>query len=249
MSSAHEDIGGGRAPHDHADQHDEDQRDEALVLALRACRCQGPVWVEARERLARYGVGTLRRLLRDSQRLTLATAALGRAVRLSAEEIDLLATQPATTDRLVGDAVVMGVQLFREHAVLAEAWQPHGGARLATYFVNGCLLSLPNLVRSWRRSRTREEVLLPREPDAFDRSPLSGRGGGDPLTALVAHEDVARTVEWLGPVLARAALLRLGSTMTWAEIAGELGLPPKRLERMLHAFRASHDHRGPEPER
>ena len=61
-----------------------------------------------------------------------------------------------TEDRedLVVEVIAHGVETFRQ-ALLADRWKPEKGASLRTYYLGGCVLAFPNVLRQWRNDRRR----------------------------------------------------------------------------------------------
>jgi len=220
--------------------------DARLVDTLAQVGCQGPLWVRTAHRLAALGIGTLNRIILEG-RLETESAALGRPIRLRPDELATVLADDHQREELVHEAVVKALDLFRRRTVLGGVWTTTGGARLDTYFVNGCVMALANPVRAWLRAY-REAVLIDLcAPDVLDAVRAAREdhesGAADPVDALLEYEDTAAVLEWLGPVLGNAAFLRIHTGWSWREIAPAVGLSPKALERRLHHFRDSHDPR------
>ena len=164
-----------------------------LVARLRKNGCSGVLWLQTVDRLVGYGVGTLHRLLLDGS-INAKLARLGRPVQLSAAELEHLAVSQEERDDLVRDAVFTGLLLLRDRGITDGTWSPERGADLMTYFVNACLLALPNIVGSWRtrRAKTPPTVLWRRHAvrdvadvadpvvvaDVLDRLAAHDRGSG-----------------------------------------------------------------------
>lgn len=220
--------------------------DARLVDALAQVGCQGPLWARTVQRLAGLGIGALNRIILDG-RLEAESAALGRPIRLRPDELATLLADDHQREELVHEAVVKALDLFRRRTVLGGVWTTTGGARLDTYFVNGCVMAMANPVRAWLRAHRERVVVDACAPGALDAIRAAREdhepGAADPVDELLDHEDTVSVLEWLGPVLGNAAFLRIHTGWSWREIAPAVGLSPKALERRLRHFRDSHDPR------
>lgn len=216
---------------------DELAADAALVDALARAGCEGDLWSRTAARLAALGVGALHAIVM-SGRLEAESAALGRPIRLRPGDLDALRDDDHARREIVDDAVVKALDLFRRRTVLSGVWTTSGGARLDTYFVNGAVMALANPIRHWLLVRRTEAGVERWSPEALDTAIAhGGRPAADPVEELLDREDTAAVLDWLGPVLGKAALLKIYTGWSWARVAPAIGLSPRALERRLRRFR------------
>jgi hypothetical protein len=205
-----------------------------LVVRLRKSGCSGVLWLQTVDRLVGYGVGTLHRLLLDGS-INAKLARLGRPVQLSAAELEHLAASQEERDDLVRDAVFTGLVLFRDRGIADGTWSPERGADLMTYFVNACLLALPNIVGSWRTRRARTPPIVPHhvELESF------AMAGDDPSLRALDDAALDALLASLPPQIARVARTVACDGITWAAACRRHSVSPRMVEGHLRRLRRS----------
>lgn len=131
--------------------------DLELLRALEAEGFDGLIWSELSDRLARYGLGVIGALIYSGE-IYKRTTDLDRPVNP--------ARPPFSSDEAIAvaiDTVADGIKLFRKKGLEQHDWDPARGARLSTYFVNGCVLCFANPCRRQltQRSRADLDVFVP----------------------------------------------------------------------------------------
>lgn len=219
--------------------------DTTLAERLRAEGCDGAVWTLVRPGLAAYCIGTLHRIVLDGE-LNRRTARLGRPAGLTADELVELRDDRDERDSIVDEAVVGGLLLFRRDAILAGGWQPGGGASLLTYAANGCLLQIGDAIRRWRRQQRNRAECRGAGPELADDPVFAAHSAPDPADEIAdRHAAATRLRILLGQVdepLRSAILLRLAGdgSRSWKDIAFELKVNERKIERGLRRLRDSH---------
>ncbi len=219
--------------------------DAELVDALLRERCAGPCWLLVRAKLAGYAVPCLHRMILDGTLVT-KMAALGRPVTPTDAEWRALREHADDRVDLVHEAVCLGLELFRDRGVLREKWDPQRETSLRTYFVNGCLLVLPNVLRAWRRSRSHTVPTV-----ALDLESIRMHVEADPRSALpdivdqlIHTEELEAELDRMSEKLAAAVRMRLETEWSWTEIAPRIGISPRALEGLLHRHRKDYHRRA-----
>lgn len=154
--------------------------DLALVQELQAENFAGAGWVRFADELARYGHAVLVAWMRN-RTIAAACARKGRPIGtlpMSWTELDI--------GDLATDAVIDGIALFREKALVKGGWAFEGGAGLKTFFVGAAILSFPGVYRKWCR-RQNEEAQLRWFGTALDMEGFFD-GEDDPGEVLVLQQ-------------------------------------------------------------
>jgi DNA-directed RNA polymerase specialized sigma24 family protein len=216
--------------------------DAELVEALLKEECAGPLWQLVRIRLAAYAVPVLHRMFLDGT-IVEQTGKLGRPVVPTSEEWHDLTSGPDDRSDLIHEAVCRALEIFRDRAVLGRRWDPQRQTKLTTYFVNSCLLVLPNVVRAWRNRR---KATCHTVPLGLDWSEIAGTEPGttgDPVDDLVRAEEIEDEIARMPEKLAKAARMWMRTEQSWAEIARALGISARALEGLMHRYRTNHQRR------
>lgn len=210
--------------------------DAALVAELRAANFAGRRYEQLRRQLAAYACHTLHAMICNGT-LYARAAEIAWPIRLSAAQAELLRTSETERTQLVDDAVAIGLALFVQRGLVEGGWRSDGGANLASYCVNACIMASINVFRSWQK---RARIALAEHPVG---DPDATRDGIGPVAAdpaeLVAMYDAVRerldsTPPRLRPVLARIALL--GETQAQAAVA--TGHSARSVEGQMRRYRA-----------
>lgn len=220
-----------------------------LVERLRRTCCTGVLWLRTVDRVVSYGTGTLRRQLIDGS-VNTKLARLGRPVRLSPAEREHLYAHPLERDDLVQDAVFAGLLLLRDHGIMAGGWDPAKGADLMTYFVNGCLLSLPNPLRDWRKHRTAGVATVVHDAadlDALAALAAFGAPDGDPAWDVHDRAALEELLAALPQPIVDVARSVACDGLSWADACRRHPISPRVVEGHLRRYRRRH--RAPEEDR
>ncbi|MGW5739962.1 hypothetical protein [Amycolatopsis sp. NPDC003861] len=128
------------------------EADRRLVEQLRADGFTGMQFDLFQYTLAAYGIPVIRSWI--SRRLIYSLCAShGRSIQVPDEVREYLAGRDGEDDRveLAEETVAMALKMFKERALAGSEWSPEKGAALATYFIGACLLTFPNVFRTWYR--------------------------------------------------------------------------------------------------
>lgn len=132
--------------------------DKELVDQLQAESCAGPLWDRAAIEFARYGWAVISAWLRSG---AIAQKCWEKGRRIRLPDKWTIEDQEDLAER----AVAEGLEMFRR-ALLTGRWKPDMGASLRTYFIGGCVLVFPNILRHWiteQQRRIRAEIAVARE--------------------------------------------------------------------------------------
>lgn len=205
-----------------------------LVARLRKSRCTGVLWTRAVDRFVSCGVRTLRKQIADGS-VNAKLVELRRPVHLTIVEREHLRAHPDERDDLVLDAVFAGLLLLRDRGILDGRWDPAKGADLMTYFVNACLLGLPNPVGTWRTRRAAQPRITASDPD--DLAAAFADLEADPALRSQDGADLEALLATLPPEIADVARLVACEGMTWAEACRRHGVNPRVVEGHLRRYR------------
>jgi DNA-directed RNA polymerase specialized sigma24 family protein len=198
---------------------DVELRDQLLAEA-----CAGRLWDRLAVTLARYGWAVMSAWL-DTRVIAQKCREKGRGVELpydwSAED----------REDLVTTAVAHGMEMFRQ-ALLADRWKPERGASLRTYFLGGCVLAFPNVLRHWRAERDRYRKALA----SWGREMATGRLTVEPVDVVDAM-DALSTLTCDETQRDRAISYLSYHDYTPAEIADILGVKPGTVNTALYRIR------------
>lgn len=199
--------------------------DTELLLLLQLCEYSGSKWELFRSRLARYGFAIIRswclsgRVFHHCRRFGF--GALGAPPR---------PMDPDDAAELASETVARALVYF-EHNVLREnRWDPSKGATIRTFFIGACTRCFANEFTRW----CRENATLWRLDSCANI--------GDELPSINVRPDallhLRQTINRIPSNAVRLAeLCALGHTH--AEIAKELQITEKAVERRLHKLRAN----------
>jgi DNA-directed RNA polymerase specialized sigma24 family protein len=236
------------------------------ALALEGFDPQGRRWLRLAHTLIDYGYGVLEGKLAvpgeiNRMARTLNVRGLGKLPPDLWLEGDR-ATELAT--------IVLTRAVPKYHQTLAShAWNPDGGASLASFFIGRCLLELPDAYQHWRR-QTRPaapdgslSIGAPTDPDnagaasgrdeiAEDRLVAAAPGPADEALARAGAAEILRRL----PTETREMLLLRADGYTMAEIAEQLSADGRhytattvrsRLHRARRKLQAAAQAAGAEP--
>lgn len=142
----------------------------------------------------------------------------------------------ADREDLVAMAVGNGLELFRQ-ALLDDRWKPERGASLKTYFLGGCILAFPNVLRQWRNEHQRYRRAVVRSA----REVAARRPRIEPVDVIDAV-NALRSLTCDESQRSQAIRSLCFDNYTPAEIAEVLGMTPGAVNAALSRWRR----RGPD---
>lgn len=132
--------------------------DDELCGRLRAAGCRGKDWEVFAAALYKRAVRTTYRWIREGLIFALCRER-GRTVAPA----DVGEWSEDDRRALARETVQENFALFKSKGILGGDWDPRKGASLFTYFMNGVVLSFPNVFRRFERSRRQQ-----RQVDLYD---------------------------------------------------------------------------------
>ncbi|MBB5856466.1 sigma-70 family RNA polymerase sigma factor [Amycolatopsis umgeniensis] len=202
--------------------------DIEICARLRACGCTGKDWEVFARALYQKAVRLSFRWI-DSGMMFARCRRVGRPISGG----DLSDWAPEELKVLAHEVVSENFTLFVQVGIVGGAWNPHRGASLFTYFMNGVVLCFPNVVRRHRTARSQWEhrVNLHDNLDDVDRADIHDYG-----------MSLARCAEMLGGLLAaigprrqrRVAELYFVHGLSSSEIADRLDTTEPAIRSLLN---------------
>jgi sigma-70-like protein len=142
-------------------------------------------------------------------------------------------------EHLVGSSVDAGVfHVFREYGLRRGRWSPSGGASLATYGVNACVLCFPPVYQKWWRARVLERSFGDLAADVPPRLQADLRQP-DPAKVVSDRDEAERYLRQMPQPLRTAVWMRAVEGASQAEAAEFVGMTERSLESRLGRARAS----------
>lgn len=216
-----------------AQQIDRLAADVDLHMRLALQEFKGKEYEEFRRELARYGLDVMTGWLRSGK---IFARMKDRGYGLTPVDPDLFDHEDQ--DELARETVAKALWHFHHDVLLRRQWDAGKGARLTTYFVGQCLIRFANIYRDWRRQEMRTRDLL--EPhEAIEMNEPEPRTTDDPQWLAVARLQIRRGTRGIQDPRLRPVLERIVAGARHSDIAEELGISVKTIERML----ANHRHR------
>lgn len=195
--------------------------DADLVTSLELRNFEGPWWDYFANELAKYGVAVWRAWLgtgvvyQRCKQKGCAIAPLGRP--FTQEEIDDLAM----------DTVAEAIKAFRTEVLMRHRWDPSRGASLRTFFIGQCIFRFRNIYRNHRRALERDFDLVVDDLGALDR------GAPSPEKQVVDMIEAEEALMGITDPRVRRAIVMTARGHTQQQIADELGVTAKTVERMM----------------
>lgn len=212
-----------------AERVDRLEADYLLVTSLAWSKFEGPEYDYFATELARYGMAVVAAWLhrgtifaRCRERGYGGLPELGRPF------------EPDEVDELTNETVAKALDRFRSDVLLTRKWDYRKGASLRTYFVGQCLIRFANIYRRWHAGEARNR--LQSADDGLLDALLPRR---DDISQQVVDGVLAETtLAGIKDVRVRRAMAMTAVGRSQAEIAAELGVTEKTVERMLSNQRA-----------
>lgn len=216
-----------REPHnDHlGEKVDRLAADYDLVNSLALRNYEGREWEYFATELAKYGMAVIAGWMRKPGVIFEKCRAKGFGLPSIG--------RPFTDDEveeLTGETVAKALKHFRTDVLMKHKWDYRKGAALRTYFVGQCLIRFANIYRRWYGNESRNRLEGADDAVVHD---LIGPGSDDPARDAT---DRAVALHFLADVKnpqARRAMVLTAQGRTQAEIALELDVTEKAVERML----------------
>ncbi|MEV6973381.1 hypothetical protein [Kitasatospora sp. NPDC093806] len=222
--------------------------DQALVERLAARGWAGPEYVLLEARLLDLGTKALHKWI-GSGEIYRRCFEVGRSLERDQRAKDELRERADERESVVGEAVTLAWNRFREHALIGGGWKCEGGTTLASYFVGAVLFAFAEVHRRWyRRYRLEQMDLLLGDglPEAaYGSSPAADEVFRDGEAGVaMAEEMIAKRRPGLPPerrrVLAKIAHGR-SCGLTDREIGDLLGLSADAVAMRMARFRKGLD--------
>lgn len=137
---------------------------------------------------------------------------------------------PDTVAELAQETVAKALRHFHDDVLVPGKWDSRRGATLRTYFIGQCLIRFANVYRRWWAEETRYGRVMSAEAhprwltDALVESPEA---------RLARQDEVARALSRVRNPKVQRALVLHSAGMTYTEIAADLHVTPKTVERMI----------------
>jgi hypothetical protein len=136
-----------------------------------------------------------------------------------------------TQDELAGETVTVALARFHHDVLLRRRWDPRKGARLTTFFVGQCKIRFANIYRAWLDKELPSTRLIdPADDPLLDISTAAIDG---PEWRAVARSYIRRGARAIRDPRVHRALELIAADHTQAEIAADLQMTEKGVERML----------------
>lgn len=133
--------------------------------------------------------------------------------------------QADDVEELASETVGLAVVKFREKVLLTKKWDPRKGASLRTFFIGQCLIRFPNVYRSWLNQEAGRNAKCELTEDSHP----SVRPHERALDGMLAQDELSKVEDRR----VRVALVCTAAGWPQWEIAQELGVTEKTVERML----------------
>ena len=208
--------------------------DANLVMDMALERYAGPVWEMFANELAKYAVAVLSSWM-VTAKIYAECARKGRPV----ERLDR-PFPPDEVGGLAAETVAEALQIFRDEVLIPKKWDSTRGATLRTYFIGQCIFRFANIYRAWL---VQQEFWSSPTDDvgAFARQRHMKPGPErHVIPGIVAEEAIAQ----ISKPRVRKAMQMTAEGWSQADIAEELGVSEKAVERLLAYARGQWKTRG-----
>ncbi len=199
--------------------------DNDLIQSLALAGFEGRDWDYFATELARYGMAVVASWMRRG-------LILGRCRKHGFGGLPELG-RDFTEDEiseLTNETVAKALDRFRCDVLMKKKWDYRKGATIRTFFIGQCLIRFPNIYRRWHGNETRNSYDLTNEWEALVQPRTRGLLVDQKVVDYEIAMNALSTVK--NPRVRKAMLMTAGG-FTQAEIAIELGVSEKAVERML----------------
>ena len=201
--------------------------DVDLHLRLALLGFTGREYDKFRLELTRYGLDVMTGWLRNRK-----IFARMKEKGWGLQEVDFDLLDHDAQDELAWETVATALHHFHHDVLLKRKWNPGKGARLTTFFIGQCLMRFANIYRAWLSKELRSRDLLASH-DAEEWHDLGSRDVDDPQWLAVARSQIWRATRGIQDPRLRPVLERIIHGKTHQEIAAELDLTEKTVERLV----------------
>lgn len=212
----------GIEPPPHDDVVDRLVGDAELNSHLRAAGFAGREYEYFQTELARYGVAVLTKWLRTGE---LAAKCAEKGIKGVPQLQPGLFDDRDQAQELAGEIVAVALRHFRSDVLLRDRWDPARGASLKSYFIGQCLLRAGNVTRRWIRHDAPQTRTVEMTEATVD---VIGEFEDDVIRAIAAQQILRGSTQRTRQVLTMVML-----NYRQSEIAAQLGMTPKTVERIL----------------
>lgn len=221
---------------DQADRIDRLSADYQWVNDLALARFEGAQWDFFVEELAKYGMGVIGGWMR--------TGLIWERCREKGLGGLPAVSRPFTKDELAeltGETVSKALHHFKFDVLMKQKWDYRKGASLRTYFVGQCMIRFANIYRRWWGNEVRSgRALLADDPHLNKRDPRVESPESDAIDHVLAND----VITMIKDERVRKAMIWAAAGRTQAEIAVDLEVSEKTVERMLYNERQRLRKRG-----
>lgn len=135
-------------------------------------------------------------------------------------------------DELKGETVAKALHHFRVDVLMKRKWDSTKGASLRTYFIGQCIIRFANIYRQWYANEARSKNSTRVGDDQF-LIELLGAGTHDTAKAAADRAVIEQALAEVQDPRVRRAMRLTAVGATQSEIATDLGVTEKTVERML----------------
>jgi DNA-directed RNA polymerase specialized sigma24 family protein len=211
-----------------ADRIDRLAADNDLVTGLAWRQFSGRDYEIFQTELARYGIAVLSGWMR---RRLIFQRVRERGYGGLPDPPEGALDDPDTVEELAQETVAKALRHFHDDVLVPGKWDYRRGATLRTYFIGQCLIRFANVYRRWWAEEVRHGRVMSTDP--HDARQLADRPVESPEARLVQQDQVARALSRVCNPKVQRALVLHGAGMTYTEIAYDLHVTPKAVERMI----------------
>lgn len=138
---------------------------------------------------------------------------------------------PDTVESLAGLTVAVALEKFRTTVLMRGRWDYRRGASLRTYFIGQCLIRFANIYRDWHTDHMKDRQLPSADHETLEA--LERRQVPGVAELVLEQEEITRALSGMQDPRVRTAFIRHAQGYTQDQIAAELGVNRKAVERML----------------
>lgn len=215
--------------------------DRRLRDLLAAQKFTGPDWEVFAEELARYGIAVIGGWTRRGMIISKCSE---KGYGGLPEPPDRAFDDPDAVADVAHETVAVALRHFRDDVLVRGRWDPARGASLKTYFIGQCIFRFPNVYRTWWKQETQARDLGTALVDDEVLRALDRRRAVTGEAVVLDRMHVARLLRAVSNPQARKALVYSAAGWPHAEIAEELGVTAKAVERIIANEKARLKSRG-----
>jgi DNA-directed RNA polymerase specialized sigma24 family protein len=192
--------------------------------AVAAAGFSGPTYDVLIDGLVRYGLLTLRGLVRSGRIFQVVTEVVGRRVYAPTRGWSV-----EVGDDIAVSALVKSLNQFHKKAREGQGWSPQYNVAITTFFFRMCAFEFRNEFVRWLPKRDSPEV-------SCDPTGLPEFAMPDPINVLMLADQIARCLPCLTPEQ-RQAILMLADGCSIQEIAAHMAKTARAVEGLIYRAR------------